>query len=132
MNVDDLLYRARQALTQLQFISEARAATPPDKKHGGQQKASSREPTMSGLSEYDFHFVGIERMVAAAERGVEIAKRREKQEPESKEQFRHRVIERYEGSSPQHVADKENITLSLVYKIRAEACRVPSNGRIPE
>jgi hypothetical protein len=121
MQVDDLLSRARQALTQLQFLSEARAATPPDKKHGGQQKASSRAPSMNGQSEYDFHFTGIERMVAAAERGVEIARKRDQKRAETVKEFRARIVREYKDDSAQLAADIEGVSRSYIEKIRAEA-----------
>src|SRR5687767_11304722 len=99
-----------QALTSLEFISEARAATPPDKKHGGHQKAASAAPAMSGISEYEFHYTSIENMVKGAERGVEIARRRQKVEPETVAERRARILKVYRNETAQKAADIEGLS----------------------
>lgn len=132
MDRESLVNRVRDVLVGLEFLSEARAATPPDKKAGAHQKPSDSAPSGIGrANELEFHYRSIENMVRAAERGLELAKRRARNQEENREQFAFRVLTDYLGSPLQFVADKERVPCSRVAAIRTEAKVNVSNGREP-
>lgn len=124
----DVVARLHEVMARAQILAESPAVALGDKTSSGKLDSKpppGREPLYHEL------LTGLVEFVENAEREVASIAKGPNRQPETREQFRRRIIEQYEGWHPTAVREVENLSLSYVRRIRDEAGRDPNSGLVP-
>lgn len=124
MSDNDLVNRVAQVLTDLKFLSEAKASKPAGDKLSGQHPGGDAPSGIGHGSEADFHRRSITRAVENAEEAVRRAKQREAPKPD----LAFWVLQE-EGRDSRDVAERHGTSVDRVRQIRENAKRDRTTGR---